>query len=64
MKKNMWTSEITVEFVPLPPEREEAYWAAIRYFAEVMFSDIVEESAEVNADETIPIDLEKKGIKQ
>jgi hypothetical protein len=32
-----WTTELTVGFVPLPPEKEEAYWAAIRYFARVMF---------------------------
>ena len=41
-----WTSELTVEFVPLPPEKEEAYWAALRYFAEIMFADLLEESAQ------------------
>lgn len=31
-----WTSEITVEFVPLPKDKEEAYWAALQYFAGLM----------------------------
>ena len=34
-----WTAELTVGFVPLPPEKEEAYWAAIQYFAEIMFAE-------------------------
>jgi len=34
--KSKWTSEITVEFVPLPKEKEEAYWAALQYFAGLM----------------------------
>ena len=34
-----WTTELIVGFVPLPPEKEEAYWEAIRYFAEVMFAE-------------------------
>lgn len=25
--------------MPLPPEKEEAYWAAIQYFAEIMFAE-------------------------
>jgi len=37
-----WTTELSVGFVPLPPEKEEAYWAAIRYFAEVMFGDLID----------------------
>lgn len=40
-----WTTELTVGFVPLPPEKEELYWAAIRYFAEVMFADLLEPGA-------------------
>ena len=32
----MWTSEITVDFVPLPKEKEDAYWETMRYFAEVL----------------------------
>lgn len=40
----MFTSEITVEFTPLPKEMEEAYWAALHYFAEVMLRDIRDES--------------------
>ena len=38
-----WTTELTVGFVPLPPEKEEAYWAAIHFFAEIMFADLIEE---------------------
>jgi hypothetical protein len=36
-----WTAELTVGFVPLPPEKQEAYWAAIHYFAEIMFEDLL-----------------------
>jgi hypothetical protein len=36
-----WTTEFTFDFVTLPSEKEEAYWAAIRYFAEVMFADLL-----------------------
>lgn len=35
----MWTFEVTVNFVPLPPECEKAYWAGIDYFVEVMFEE-------------------------
>lgn len=35
-----WTTELTVGFVPLPPEKEEAYWAAIHILAEIMFEDL------------------------
>jgi len=41
-----WTAEITVEFVPLPPEKEEAYWAALRYFAGLMQKYMLEENAQ------------------
>jgi hypothetical protein len=42
----MWTTELTVGFVPLPPEKEEAYWAAIHFLAEIMFADLLEVSVE------------------
>ncbi len=45
----MFTSEITMEFVPLPTETEEEYWATMRYFAEVMFSDLTAPVAELEA---------------
>lgn len=32
---------VTVEFVPLPPEKEEAYWAAIHVLSEIMFADLI-----------------------
>ena len=38
-----WTAELSVGFVPLPPEKEEAYWAAIHFLAEIMFADLIEE---------------------
>lgn len=38
-EKAKWTTELIVNFVPLPPEKEEAYWAAIQYFAEIMFAE-------------------------
>jgi hypothetical protein len=37
----MWTAEFTVEFTPLPKEKEEAYWAAIHYFAELLYAHLV-----------------------
>jgi hypothetical protein len=37
----MWTTEITISFVPLPKEKEEAYWAAIHYLAQIMFADLL-----------------------
>lgn len=43
-----WTTEITVGFVPLPKDKEEAYWAAIDYLAEVMFSDLLDPQKEVD----------------
>jgi hypothetical protein len=41
-----WTTEFTFDFVPLPPEKEDAYWAAIQYFAEVMFADLLAASVD------------------
>jgi hypothetical protein len=40
------TSTFTVEFVPVPPEMEEAYWFAIRYFAQVMRANLLEDVTE------------------
>jgi hypothetical protein len=40
----MFTSEITVEFCPLPKEKEEAYWATLSYFAEVILNEMKKES--------------------
>ncbi len=49
----MFTSEITVEFTPLPKEMEEAYWTALNYFAEVILSEMKKESKSLeSADET------------
>jgi len=45
----MFTSEITVEFTPLPKEMEEVYWAALNYFAEVMLSLMQKESEPLEA---------------
>ena len=44
-----WITKVIVGFVPCPKEKEEAYWAAIRYFAQVMFADLLdaEKEAEV-----------------
>lgn len=38
-----WTAELSVGFVPLPPEKEEAYWSAIHILAEIMFEDLLPE---------------------
>jgi hypothetical protein len=40
----MFTSEITVEFTPLPKEMEEAYWTTLNYFAEVILNEMKKES--------------------
>lgn len=53
-----WTTELSVEFVPLPPEKEEAYWAAIHILAEIMFDDLL---PEVVLPQTEGRDLEKDG---
>jgi hypothetical protein len=47
-----WTTELTVGFVPLPPEKEEAYWAAIHILAEIMFADLIEE--QIKKELTVP----------
>ena len=51
-----WTTELTVGFVPLPPEKEEAYWAAIHILAEIMFEDLI---CEIVLPQTEGHDLEK-----
>jgi hypothetical protein len=49
----MFTSDMSVEFSPLPKEMEEAYWAALHYFADVILSDIKNESESLcSVDET------------
>lgn len=35
---SQWSFEVTVRFVEVPPEKEAAFWAAMDYFARVMFS--------------------------
>lgn len=36
-----WSYTVLVEFVNLPVEKEQAYWAAIHYFSEVMFKEML-----------------------
>ncbi len=36
-----WSYTVLVEFVNLPVEKEAAYWAAIQYFADVMFQEML-----------------------
>lgn len=43
----MWTAEFSVEFVSLPAEKEEAYWAAIKYFREVIINELTVSAAEL-----------------
>ena len=31
---SQWSTKITVEFVQVPDEKREAYWAALAWFAE------------------------------
>lgn len=46
-----WSYTILVEFVNLPVEKEQAYWAAIHYFSEVMFKEML--TAPVDESETV-----------
>ncbi len=41
-----WSYTILVEFIDLPVEKENAYWAAIHYFSEVMFKGLTAPEAE------------------
>lgn len=51
--KSKWTTELTFSFVPLPKKKEEAYWAAIEYFARVMFADLIDQEKEADVINTI-----------
>ena len=54
MPRIEFSTEVTVEFVPIPPQKEEAYWAAIRYFAEVMFANVMTEATTEGGEIKIP----------
>jgi hypothetical protein len=44
---SQWSTKITVEFVQVPAEKREAYWAALAWFAEEIRKDLtVPEAAE------------------
>lgn len=60
----MWTTELTVGFVPLPPEKEEAYWAAIHILAEIMFADLIEEVGIIGQEYNENMDLSELGAPQ
>ena len=47
-EKSKWTADVTVSFVPIPKEKEAAYWETINYFAEVMFSDMIDPQKKVD----------------
>lgn len=44
-----WKAEFTVVFVPLPPEKEAAFWASMDYFASVIFKELTAPRAELEA---------------
>ncbi len=44
-----WSCKISVEFIDLPIEKEELYWAAISYFAEVLFQELTAPALELEA---------------
>lgn len=44
---SQWSYTVEVEFVPLPPEKEEAYWAAIEYFREILIKELTVPAAEL-----------------
>ena len=60
----MWTTELTVGFVPLPPEKEEAYWAAIHILAEIMFEDLLEEVEIIGQEYNEKLDSSELGASQ
>ena len=43
---SQWSTKVSVEFVPLPLEKEQAYWAAMKYFASVLMQDLTAPQAE------------------
>lgn len=50
----MFTSNVTVEFSPLPAEKEDAYWMALNYFAEVMLKTDLNENDSLRSVEDEP----------
>jgi hypothetical protein len=43
-KQKEFEVHFEVKYVPLPPEKEEAYWAAMRYFSEMLQENIQKEN--------------------
>lgn len=37
---SQWSTKITVEFVQVPDEKRDAYWAALAWFAEEIGKDL------------------------
>lgn len=37
---SQWSFKVSYSFVEVPPEREAAFWAAMDYFARVMFTPL------------------------
>ena len=54
-----WTAEFTVGFVPLPPEKEAAFYASMDYFAKIIFQELTAPRAELEAVKT---DEKKRGV--
>lgn len=44
-----WKIIITVEFTPLPKEKEEAYWAALKFFAQEIQKSLTDPAAELES---------------
>ena len=55
----MWTAEIAVEFVSLPPSKKKAYNAALEGFARLIKQYLLEEHPEIVLPQTEGRDLEK-----
>ena len=49
-----WTHNLTVSFVPVSEKDEEAYWAAIRFFAQVILDNLLEDEKEVTNKNKVP----------
>ena len=55
----MWTADCTVDFVPLPPEKEKAYWASLESIAGLITRYMLEELSESVPPQIEGRDLEK-----
>ncbi len=58
-RRSDWTFEVTVSFVQVPPEREAAYWAALKWFAEVILKEFQKQQKEIHNESEVEQSEEK-----